>query len=69
MEEMQTLSKITYSNRYGQLYTETSPIQRKIMESFNLSLPTSLHFSENQDEKVIQNSDQKAKKNILFFRF
>ncbi len=40
MEEMQTLSKITYSNRYGELYTETSPIQRKIMESFNLSLPT-----------------------------
>lgn len=40
MEEMQTLSKITYSNRYGQIYTETSPIQRKIMESFQLSLPT-----------------------------
>lgn len=40
MEEMQTLSKITYSNRYGELYTETSPIQRKIMEFFNLSLPT-----------------------------
>lgn len=40
MGEMETLSKISYSNRYGQLYTETSPIQRKIMETFNLTLPT-----------------------------
>jgi len=39
MEEMETLSKITYSNRYGQLYTETSPIQRQIMDAFKLTLP------------------------------
>ncbi len=40
MEEMQTLSKITYSNRYGQLYTETSPMQRKIISAFDLQMPT-----------------------------
>jgi len=39
MEEMETLSKITYSNRYGQLYTETSPLQRAIMTAFKLQLP------------------------------
>ncbi len=39
MEEMETLAKITYSNRYGQIYTETSPIQRNIMEAFKLKLP------------------------------
>lgn len=39
MEEMETLAKITYSNRYGQLYTETSPIQRTIIEAFKLTLP------------------------------
>jgi len=39
MEEMETLSKITYSNRYGQLYTEISPIQRQIMDAFKLTLP------------------------------
>jgi len=38
LEEMQTLSQITYSNRRGQIYTEVSPIQRKIMELFKLSL-------------------------------
>lgn len=40
MEEMETLAKITYSNRYGQVYTETSPIQRNIMDAFKLTLPT-----------------------------
>ena len=40
MEEMETLTRITYSNRYGQVYTETSPIQRNIMEAFKLTLPT-----------------------------
>lgn len=39
MEEMETLARITYSNRYGQVYTEASPIQRNIMEAFNLTLP------------------------------
>jgi len=40
MEDMETLVRITYSGRYGQLYTETGPIQRKIMEAFGLTLPT-----------------------------
>jgi len=40
MEELETLAKITYSNRYGQVYTETSPLQRKIMEAFTLTQPT-----------------------------
>jgi len=40
MEDMETLVRITYSGRYGQLHTETSPIQRKIMEVFGLTLPT-----------------------------
>lgn len=40
MEDMETLVRITYSGRYGQLYTETSPIQRKIMDVFGLTLPT-----------------------------
>lgn len=38
MEEMETLVKITYSGRYGQVYTENSPIQRKIMEAFAITL-------------------------------
>ncbi len=40
MEEMETLTKITYSNRYGQLFTETTPLQRHIMETFGIELPT-----------------------------
>jgi len=40
MEHMETLVRIKFSGRYGQLYTETYPIQRKIMEVFELSLPT-----------------------------
>ena len=40
METMETLVKITYSGRYGQLYTELSPMQRKIIEVFELP-PTS----------------------------
>ena len=40
MEEMETLSKIKYSNRYGQVFTETTKIQRKIMEVFGIELPT-----------------------------
>ena len=39
MEDMETLVRITYSGRYGHIYTETSPIQRKIMEVFGLTLP------------------------------
>jgi len=37
---METLVRITCEDRYGQPYTETSPIQRKIMETFGLTLPT-----------------------------
>lgn len=40
MEDMETLVQIRYSHRYGQLYTETNPIQRKIMVAFNVTLPT-----------------------------
>ncbi len=36
METMETLVKITYSGRYGQLHTELSPMQRKIIEVFEL---------------------------------
>ena len=39
IEHMETLVKIKFSGRYGQLYTETYPIQRKIMEVFELTIP------------------------------
>ena len=39
MEEMETLVRITYSNRYGQVFTETTPIQRRIMDLFGIKLP------------------------------
>jgi transposase len=38
MENMETLIKITYTGRYGQVYTEISPTQRKIIEVFGLSV-------------------------------
>ncbi len=40
MEDMETLVQIKSSHRYGQLYTETNPIQRKIMEAFGVAIPT-----------------------------
>jgi len=40
IENMETLVKIKYSHRYGQLYTEINPIQRKIMETFGLAIPS-----------------------------
>ena len=40
MEDMETLVQIKYSHRYGQLYTETNPIQRKIMATFGVTIPT-----------------------------
>jgi transposase len=40
MELMEPLVRIKYSGRYGQLYTETGPMQRKIIEAFGVSLPT-----------------------------
>ena len=40
MEEMETLTRVKYSNRYGQVFTETTPIQRRIMEAFGVKLPS-----------------------------
>jgi hypothetical protein len=40
METMESVVRIKYSGRYGQLYTETGPMQRKIMEAFGLTIPT-----------------------------
>lgn len=40
MEHMEALVRITYSNRYGELYTEATATQRKIMEHFKVTLPT-----------------------------
>jgi transposase len=39
MEEMETLVRIKYSKRYGEVFTETTPIQRQIMEVFGIELP------------------------------
>jgi transposase len=36
MEEMETLVKVRYSNRYGVVFTETTPIQRRIMKVFDI---------------------------------
>ncbi|MEW8119928.1 MAG: hypothetical protein AB2792_22430, partial [Candidatus Thiodiazotropha sp.] len=33
MEEMETLVRVKYSNRYGQGFTETTPAQRRILTS------------------------------------
>lgn len=38
MEEMETLVKIKYSNRYGQLFTETTPIQKEILKAFEVEV-------------------------------
>jgi len=40
LEEMETLTKIKYSNRYGQIFTETAPLQKHIMQAFEINLPT-----------------------------
>lgn len=40
MEEMETLTQIKYSNRYGQVFTETTPKQREIMSAFSVALPS-----------------------------
>lgn len=39
MEEMETLARIKYSNRYGQVYTETNPRQRQILRVFDIGVP------------------------------
>ena len=38
MEEMETLVKIKYSNRYGEVYTETTPKQKRIMKVFGIQI-------------------------------
>ncbi|WP_459926028.1 hypothetical protein, partial [Desulfatiferula olefinivorans] len=40
IEHMETLVKVKFSGRYGQLYNETYPIERRIMEVFELTLST-----------------------------
>lgn len=39
MEEMETLVRVKYSSRYGQVFTETTPRQRRIMDVFGVELP------------------------------
>lgn len=39
LEMMETLVKVKYSNRYGQVFTETGPIQKRIMKVFDINLP------------------------------
>jgi len=39
MEEMETLAKVTCSNRYGQIFTETTPLQQHIMKVFEVDPP------------------------------
>ena len=39
MEQMETLVRVKYSNRYGEVFTETTPMQRRIMEVFGIELP------------------------------
>ena len=40
MELMETITKIKYSNRYGCVFTETSPIQRDIIAAYGVEIPT-----------------------------
>lgn len=40
LEELETISKIRYSNRYGQLFTETTSFQRQILQTFGVELPS-----------------------------
>ena len=39
LEVMETLVKVKYDNRYGQVFTEISSKQRKIMDIFGVELP------------------------------
>ena len=40
LETMEPLCLSRFSDRYGKIYTETSPLQRNIMKAFGLQLPT-----------------------------
>lgn len=39
LEAMETLVKVKYANKYGEVFTETSLTQRKIMDIFGVELP------------------------------
>jgi transposase len=38
LETLEPLVRLTYPNRYGKLYTETSPLQRTILDAFGITL-------------------------------
>ena len=40
MEQMETLSEIKYTGKCRGMLTETSPLQRQILEAFEVALPT-----------------------------
>lgn len=40
MEEKETMVKVKYAKRYGQVFTESTPIQRRIVDVFGINLPT-----------------------------
>jgi transposase len=40
LEELETISKIKYSNRYGQLFTEATSFQQHILKTFNVEIPS-----------------------------
>ncbi|ASA19806.1 IS1634 family transposase [Paenibacillus donghaensis] len=40
LEEMETLSKITYSGRYGSIFTESTKMHKEIARIFNIDLKT-----------------------------
>ena len=40
MEEMESVVKIKYSGRYGEVFTERSPIQRHILKAFEVEIKT-----------------------------
>jgi transposase len=38
LETLESIIKVKYSGRYGQLITEIGPLQRDILDAFNVSL-------------------------------
>ncbi|OVE80926.1 hypothetical protein BVY04_04550 [bacterium M21] len=40
MEQLETITQIKCSGRYGEVLTEASPLQRKIFDAFGVALPT-----------------------------
>jgi len=39
IEEMESLNRIAFSNRYGKIFTETNPLQRHIIKAFDIQFP------------------------------